>query len=384
MTTFDSPQVSTIAAAFCALALTVGANAGCRDVHGEAIAAPRPVKVMGVRALKTSAAARYSASITPNEQITLAFKTSGYVDQVLQRRGADGRMRALQAGDAVPAGAVLARVREADYQERVNQAVGSLGELEATQAKATLDLERARTLFAAQALTKPDLDAAQASYDVTLARIVAAKAQLETARLSLKDTALVAPRGGIILDRKIEIGSLVAGGSIGFVLADVSSVKAVFGVPDSLLPRLSPGQPLTITTEAFRGRSFAGRVTAVSPSADSQSRVFDIEVTIPNRDGELRPGMIGAVELLPEPSAAAGRFTSPAVPLAAVVHADTRPDQYSLFIVAGDSVARLRAVKLGAIEGNLVSVTSGLESGERVVVMGATLLKDGDSVRVIP
>lgn len=387
MTTIDSPQVSAMTGALCALALAGVVNAGCKDVHGEAPAAPRPVKVMEVHAQKTTAPVRYSASIAPNEQITLAFKTSGYVDQVLQRRGANGRMRALQAGDPTPAGAVLARVREADYRERVNQAAGSLGELEASQAKAALDLERARTLFAAQALTKPDLDSAQAAYDVNLARITAAKAQLETARLSLGDTALVAPRSGIILDRKIEVGSLVAGGSIGFVLADVSSVKAVFGVPDSLLERLSLGQPLAVTTEAFRGRSFTGRVTAISPSADAQSRVFDIEVTIPNGDGQLRPGMIGAVELAPEPAAPSGRFAPPAVPLAAVVHSDKHPGQYALFVVSGRdlaTVAQLRAVKLGAIEGNLVSVTSGIEFGERVVVMGATLLKDGDAIRVIP
>jgi multidrug efflux pump subunit AcrA (membrane-fusion protein) len=112
--------------------------------------------------------------------------------------------------------------------------------------------------------------------------------------------------------------------------------------------------------------------------------VFDVEIAIPNGDGRLRPGMIGAVSIVPETTAAAGR---PAVPLAAVVRADKGPDQYTVFVVAGpdsDAVARSRAVTLGAIEGNLVAVTSGVEPGERVVVMGATLLKDGDTVRVIP
>ncbi len=217
--------------------------------------------------------------------------------------------------------------------------------------------------------------------------MASARAQLETARLNLRDTALVAPRGGVILDRKIEIGSLVAGGSVGFVLADVSTVKAVFGVPDSVVRRLAPGLPLSVTTEAFRGVTFAGRVTAISPSADAQSRVFDIDVTIANGDGRLRPGMIGAVDISPDASHDAERRDRPAVPLGAVVRTAARPDQYAVFVVPGrdrDGTAQSRVVTLGAIDGNLVVVTSGLAAGERVVVMGAALLKDGETVRVIP
>jgi RND family efflux transporter MFP subunit len=373
-------------------ALLVGAAAvlsGCRDVKGETRPAPRPVKVITARAAEGAAGMRFAVSIQAYEQIPLAFKASGYVDQVLQRRGADGRLRALQAGDVVPAGAVLARVREADYRERVNQTTASLDELEASQAKARLDLERARTLFAAQALTRPELDAAQAAHDANLARIASMRAQIELAQIGLRDTALVAPRAGIILERKVEVGSLVAAGSVGFAIGDVSAVKALFGVPDSLVHRIAMGQPLAITTEAFRGAQFAGRVTAVSPSADSQSRVFDVEVTIPNADGRLRPGMIGAVQVSPsnaadEPSEAA---VQPAVPLAAIVRSDRGADHYDVFVVDatdGDETARARAVTLGPVQGNLVAISAGLAPGERVVVMGATLLKDGDAVRVIP
>src|SRR5215471_4981013 len=95
-----------------ALALAVSiALAGCKDVHGEAAPAARPVKVAEARVPETSATVRYTVSIAPHEQIPLAFKASGYIDHVLQRRGADGQMRALQPGDLVPVGAVLARVR---------------------------------------------------------------------------------------------------------------------------------------------------------------------------------------------------------------------------------------------------------------------------------
>src|SRR6185295_14511167 len=119
-----------------------------------------------------------------------------------------------------------------------------------------LDRNRARTLFAAQALVKPDLDAAEAAFDANVARIASARAQVELAEISLRDTALVAPASGVVLERKIEVGALVGSGTVGFMLGDVSSVKAVFGVPDSLVHRIAPGQTLDVTTEAYRGSRF--------------------------------------------------------------------------------------------------------------------------------
>jgi len=380
-----SPQLSALTCAS-ALLLASVLSAGCREVHGEAPIAPRPVKVMGVRAAEAPAGIRYAVSVQPYEQTQLAFKVGGYVESVMQRRGADGRLRALQAGDTVAAGAVLARVRSDDYRERVNQANASLQELEVGLARAELDRNRARTLFAAQALVKPDLDSAEANYDATVARIASARANIEMAQIAMRDTALAAPRSGIILERRIETGSLVGSGSVGFVLGDVASVKAIFGVPDSLVHRIAPGQTLDVTTEAYRGSRFSGRVSAISPSADPQSRVFDIEVTIANGDGRLRPGMIGSVEVIADPTAAdALEAAAPSIPLSAVVRNEKRPDQYGVFVVddSGDTV-HARQVTLGGVQGNLVAVTSGLAAGERVVVMGATLLKDGDAVRVIP
>src|SRR5262249_32458949 len=93
-----------------------------------------------------------------------------------------------------------------------------------------------------------------------------------------------------ISQRNVEIGSLVSAGATGFVLADTRSVKAVFGVPDTEVRRLRLGMPLVMMTEAYPGVQFAGRVTAVSPLADPKSRVYDVEVTVPNPQERLRIG----------------------------------------------------------------------------------------------
>jgi len=362
--------------------------AGCTSVHGEAPKAARPVKAQAVTLSTPSVAVRYSAAIEPFEQVPLAFKASGYVDDVRRQAGADGRMRNAQPGDVVSKGAVLARVRESEYRERVNQSRSRIGESDATLAKANLDLNRARTLIASASLTRPELDAAQAAYDTAVARLAGVRAELELAETALRDCALVSPATGILLERKIEVGSLVSAGTVGFVVADISAVKAHFGIPDSMIQSVTPGERIDLIVESVAGATFQGRVTAVAPAADAQSRVFDVEVTIPNPDRRLRPGMIGSVSVRPaDARAVAASRSVPTVPLTAIVKPSGDGASYAAFTVErrGETeVARLRAVELGDVAGNAIEVVKGLTAGERVIVTGATLLVDGEEIRVIP
>jgi RND family efflux transporter MFP subunit len=369
---------------------SLGLASGCTRVEGRETKPARPVKAQAASPAPAAAAIRYSASIEAFEQVTLAFKSSGYVDTVLRRTGADGRPRALQAGDVVAKGAVLAHVRDSEYRERVTQGRARVAEAEAGLVKARLDLDRARTLFASESLIKPDLDSAQANFDAGAARVATAKGDLELAQIGLRDCALFAPTAGVVLERKIEAGTLVGSGTVGFVLGDISAVKARFGVPDSMLSSLALGERLTVNVEAIAGLSVEGRITGIAPAADPQSRVFDVEITIPNRNGQLRPGMIGAVTLdsadATAPIASAAQ-TTPAVPLTAIVRAKDGQDSYAAFVVErkGDAdVARLRPVRLGPVVGNTILVVGGLTTGDRVIVSGASLLVDGEPVRVMP
>jgi multidrug efflux system membrane fusion protein len=366
--------------------LAVTGVAGCAAPRANEPPAAKAVRVVEARVPDAPRGLRYAVTIQPAESVTLALKASGYVASLHQARGHDGRPRTLQPGDAVRAGAVLVRVRDAEYVERLRQAEGGLDEATASHVKARLDLDRALSLFAAESLTVPERDAAQASFDTASARVLTSRAHVEAARLALADCVLTAPIDGVVLERRIESGMLAGAGTVAFVLGRVAEVKAVLGVPDSVVSRLAPGQSLTMTTEAFPGAAFPGTVTGVAPSADPQSRVFAVEVTLPNRDGRLRPGMIGAIEL----ASVASRLAPPdavAVPLAAIVRTSTDAERFSVFVIEsaeGRDIARARSVTLGATAGNTIAVTDGIRQGERVVVMGATLVLDGEPVRIIP
>jgi RND family efflux transporter MFP subunit len=369
------------------LALALGLLAvapACRHGRGESAPA-RPVRVETVRSEAAAASLRYSASIQPYEQVTLAFKVGGYVESILQRPGVDGHPRNVQQGDIVTRGTILARLAPADYRERVNQAESQVADAEARLARARADAARAEALYSAQALTRPDYDAAMAALASATASSDGARAQLESARISLADAALAAPSDGVILSRNVEVGSLAGTGTAAFALADLTRVKAVFGVPDLLVERVRLATTLRVTTDAFGAAEFPGRVTAVSPSADAQSRVFNVEVTIPNRDRHLKAGMIATVEV-PSPDTPELAPGSQTVSVAAVVKA-SKPGRFAVFVAEGPddgATARSREVILGPIAGNRVEVTDGLRVGERVVVSGASLLTTGDRVRVIP
>jgi multidrug efflux system membrane fusion protein len=188
----------------------------------------------------------------------------------------------------------------------------------------------------------------------------------------------------VVIDRKIEVGTLVAQGVTGFVLADLTSVKAAFGVPDLALQSLKLGDTLKVTTDALPGTEFSGHISRISPSADQNSRVFDVEVTVPNPDGRLKPGMIAALNVN---EGAAAQVNVPVVPLTAVTRAKDNPDAYAVVVVEereGKQIARLRAVTLGESLGNAVVVTGGVRAGEVVVTTGVTQVADGEVVQVIP
>ena len=357
----------------------------CADVQGTEVKPARPVKVQAATPAAAADGVRYSAAIEPFEQVALAFKASGYIESVLRRAGVDGRLRTAQPGDLIARGTVLARVRESEYRERVNQGGAQIAEVEASMEKARLDLDRARTLFAAESLTKPELDAAQASYDASRAKLQGARAELELAATALRDSALVAPSSGVLLERKIELGSLVASGSVGFVIGDISAVKARFGIPDAMMQAVTLGDRLDLVVDGASSGSFVGRITAIAPVADPESRVFDVEVTIPNADSRLRPGMIGTVTVQAG-AANADRTPQPSVPLTAIVRSKSGASQYAAFTIErrGDiDIARLRDVELGDVVGNAIVLKNGLAIGEKVIVSGASLLVDGEPVRVI-
>src|SRR5947209_14750357 len=341
---------------------------------------PRAVRLATVAAPQPSAETlRYSASILPYAQVDLMFRSSGYVTNVRQVRVADGRTRNTGTGDYVEQGLTLAHIRREDLQNQMAQAQAQLDQTTAQHTKADQDFQRAKALYSTQSITKPDYDQSEAAFNATRAAMDNAKAALLQSQLTLGDADLKAPFSGYILSRNIDLGSLVSPSTNAFTIADIARVKVAFGAPDYVLSRVRLGQELTMQTESDAA-PVKGRVTSISPSADTRNRIFAIEVTVSNRDRHLKPGMIASVGLGEAP------HSSISIPLSAIVPFPSEPDHFAVMVAqerAGALVANLRKVQLGTTHDNAVSV-DGVEPGERIVSLGAQLLKDGDPIQVIP
>lgn len=360
-----------------------------------------PVRVAAVELHQPQAGARYSATILPGRQVSLAFRVSGFVTDLHQLGG-----RALEPGDIVTGGTVLARLRQEDYNNSSKQAQSQLeaaresqksaaaqvAQAAASHAKAEADFARARALIESQSLTRPEFDSARAQLDVTTAQVEAARAQLQaasaqirtaeanlaTARLAHDDTALIAPFTASVVQRNVELGMLAGPSIPAYSLADIGTVKAAFGVPDTVMVQMRPGRAIAISVEAIPGRAFHGAVSSIASVADAETKLFQVEITIPNRGMALKPGMIASLALTDSTPAPA----VPVVPLSAVVRDRTNPADFSVMVVEGN-VAKVRKVALGPTFGELLAVTNGLKPGELVIRAGGTMVNDGEAVQVL-
>jgi multidrug resistance efflux pump len=367
---------------------------------------------------------RYTATITSFAQVDLAFKSAGLIEKIHQVRGADGRMRNVQAGDKVGRDTELALVRTVDYQQRVDQATAQLAQSEAQQAQveaqlgqseaqltqaqanfseAEIEYTRATNLFQSASLIKPQFDQAKGRYDSTAAAVKAAEAAVRAAaaalkggeagvakaraaaseaKLSLSDTSVRAPFDGWISARNVDRGTLVGNATIGFSMLDTHLVKAEFAVPDFSLKMVRLGQKLPVMLDAIQ-HAVQGVVTSISPQADPKTRVFSIEVTLDNARDDVRPGMIGSLAL--------GIVRDPkprlVVPLSAVVRAPSDPKSFAVFRLVprdGKMYAQAQVIQIGQTLSNSIEVTDGLSAGQRVIVLGGSLVRDGQEVRVLP
>ncbi len=342
---------------------------------------PVPVTVSVAELYSGGTSSRYSASIVANVQVSLAFKSAGYVTDVLQVKSPAGGMRYVDQGDWVKKGTVLATVREDDYRNTLQQAEGQLIQAQAAALDAQQNFARAQALIAANALTQPDYDSAKAQLDSTSGSVKAAEGAVRNAKQALADCRLVAPMDSWVANRNVDVGDFAATGTVGFTLVDTRLVKAVFGVPDTLLSKVQLRQKQQVTTEALP-QAFEGRITAISPAADPKSRSFQVEVTIPNPRNELKSGMIATLDL------GQGKLERPltVVPLSAIVSPSEGMKTFAVYVVAREGqhdVARRRQVELGDTYGNRVAVTQGVTAGEQVISNGGTYVIDGQAVQIV-
>jgi RND family efflux transporter MFP subunit len=315
-----------------------------------------PVRTALVEAARSASVVRAVGILAPHDEIRLSFKVGGVVESL-----------AVDAGDSVRKGQVLAVLKRAEVDAAVSQAA------EAAE-KARRDLERGERLRADEVATREQVEDLRTAYNV-------ARSGLQAAQFNARFARIEAPADGVVLQRLAKADELVQGGQPVLVLGATDQgwiVRA--SLADRDVVRTNPGDVARVLFDAFPGREFEGRVSRVATSADPQTGTFEVEIDLAVADERFARGLVAKVEI--ELAGTAGDVARAAIPVAAIVEAHG-PGATVFVLDAATGVARRREVVVGPIVGDRVLVLEGLTPGEQVVTDGAAWLADGRAIRVI-
>lgn len=380
------------------------ATAGCKKQQNLQSTIPVKVKVLEPEEIVVST--RFSGSVEPLQTTSLAFKLPGTVQSLYRVLDRD-----VQVGDILAKGTVIAELDEGDLRRAKASAEAKVAQLVARVATAKDNLEiAARTLQryikASGSVSEIERDDATAKRVAAAGELAAAENALADARVQLDQASdnyinrqLIVPFDhATVAEKRIEVGERKAAHEVAFRLIDISTVHVNFGVPDTMIgkpaldtaavQRVFLGQKLGITADAFEGRTLTAAVTKIAPEADSRTRTFLIQLTLPNEQAApgqllLRPGMIVSVRI-------GGQLDRKVMllPMAAI-HQGVSPDElmvYELLDDNGRQVVKARKVVLGGVYNNQVEVVaagSEVQAGSKIVTTTAERLTDGITVRLI-
>ena len=293
-------------------------------------------------------------------------------DQPVGIAGSGGRVvRVLvDAGSWVRAGQTLAVI---DRSVQTQQAAQLAAQIDAAKAQAALaqsDYDRALALQGRGFVSKADIDAKKAARDAAVAQVKVAQAQLGATRAQIGQLSVVAPTGGLILARNVELGQIVSSGSGAlFRLAEGGQMEMRAQLAQQDLAAVHVGSPAQVTPVGS-DQSIAGTVWQVAPVIDPQTRLGDVRIAVPYSPA-MRPGGFAQARIT------AGTADAPLLPQSAVLSDDK--GNYVYIINAKNEVER-RDVQIGNVNDAGVTIASGLSGNESVVLSAGPFLNPGQKV----
>ena len=292
-------------------------------------------------------------------------------------------------GDSVAAGDVIAVLDSDDIEAAERGSEAALIEAIARLADAVREEARQRRVVEAGVAPSADLDAATTRLQVAKAQVGTARANLESIRAQLDYTIIRAPVDGVVIERTVEVGEMVAPGgftsqqSTGALvrIADPTSLEIEADINESYIARIELGQPASIRVDAVPDHEYSGSLRQIVPTADRQRAVVQVKVTIDDRDERLVPDMSCTVTFLQEGTDQAALEAEPKIliPAVAVV---TEGDRSYAWVVRDGTLSR-SPIELGLEQDNDFEVLSGLSGGETVVRRPSAELADGMRVREV-
>jgi RND family efflux transporter MFP subunit len=276
----------------------------------------------------------------------------------------------VDAGAWVRQGQVLATIDRSVQSQEAAQLAAQIQVSRADAALAENELDRAQALVARGFVSKADLDRKRAARDAAAARVRVAQAQFGASRARVGRLDIRAPTNGLVLARNIEVGQIVgsAAGAL-FRLAAGGEMEMRAQIPQQDIAALRAGMPASVTPIGL-DRSFAGSVWQVSPVIDPQSRQGEVRIAV-RYDPAIRPGGFAEARIN------SGTTTAPLLPQSAVLSDDK--GNY-VYIINGKNEVERRAIKIGSVDDEGVTIAEGLSGQEAVVLSAGPFLNPGQKV----
>ncbi len=334
-----------------------------------------------------------SGYVTARRQATVSSKVTGKVDEVL-----------VEEGMQVEAGQILARLddRQATLslalsQAELEAAKKAVVETEAMLKETRLRQERIRRLVSEGVSSASESDAVEAEADSLAARIEAQKSSAQAAdrgvglaRQALDDMVIRAPFAGVAISKNAQPGEIISPMSAGggftrtgiSTVVDMSSLEIEVDVNEAYIQRVTNGQAVVATLDAYPDAPFPAHVIITIPAADREKATVKVRIGFDQLDPRILPDMGVKVSFLADP-AAEGDDSASSRPMVRIARAAVRGTSGSefVFVIQPDATLERRAVKLAAGGRDPAEVVAGLAAGERVVIEGPAELEAG--IRVV-
>jgi membrane fusion protein (multidrug efflux system) len=293
---------------------------------------------------------------------------------------AGGVVRSIEfeAGQPVAAGAVLVRLNTAN-EEATLKALETSAKLAETQAHRWQQLGQDKLV---------SLDEVQQR----TAAAAAARAQVEAQRALIAQKTIRAPFAGVLGIRKVNLGQFVSPGDAIVSLQQLDPIYLDFSLPEQMIGKLVDGTSVRATVDALPGQSFEGKVTALEPQVDANTRNFKAQATLRNPDGALRPGSFAKVGfdlgserevvVIPQTAVSFNPYGNAVFVVGKVARKAGETDMQGKPLTGDKLVVTQRFIKTGATRGDLIAVADGLKAGEQVVTSGLLKLRNGAEVTI--
>jgi len=350
-------------AAFMALIAAL-ALAGCRQAAEAPKEEIRPVRVVTIDRVNSGDSVQLTGTVQAETEVNLSFRI-------------DGRMieRVVDVGDAVAAGAVVARLDPSNEESALQGARAVMAGARAQLVEQRNSFQRQKDLLAQNFISKAAFDLAAANLQSAESAAQSAQSQVELAQNRLAYTRLIADAPGIVTATGAEPGEVVPAGRMVIQVARKGGRDAVFDVPAQLKDSAPRNPEITIVLNTDPRVIAKGRVREVSPRADPRTGTFQVRVGLIHPPESMRLGSIvrGRMRL--------DERSSMQVPAAAIVRAQQQP---AVWVVDPKTqMVALRNIDVERFDGDRVVVKSGLAAGDVVVAAGAQALRPGQRVRLL-